>query len=83
VYLGDKAFVDRVQKYLPTDNDDIQIPKILRRSVARSLAEYENESGLRNSAIRIACASGAYSYQDIGCYFGLYFTRDGVIVRSS
>lgn len=41
VYLGDKTFVDRVQKYLPNDNGDIQIPKIQRRSVARSLAKYE------------------------------------------
>jgi putative transposase len=82
VYLGDKAFVDRVQKYLPNDNGDIQIPKIQRRPVARSLAEYESESDSRNSAIKTAYASGAYSYQDIGSYFGLHFTRVGVIVRS-
>lgn len=82
VYLGDKAFVDRVQKYLPNDNGDIQIPKIQRRPVARSLAEYESESDSRNSAIKAAYASGAYSYQDIGSYFGLHFTRVGVIVRS-
>jgi REP element-mobilizing transposase RayT len=82
VYLGDKAFVDRVQKYLPNDNGDIQIPKIQRRPVARSLAEYESESDSRNSAIKVAYASGAYSYQDIGSYFGLHFTRVGVIVRS-
>jgi putative transposase len=82
VYLGDKAFVDRVQKYLPNDNGDIQIPKIQRRPVARSLVEYESESDSRNSAIKIAYASGAYSYQDIGSYFGLHFTRVGVIVRS-
>jgi REP element-mobilizing transposase RayT len=82
VYLGDKAFVDRVQKYLPNDNGDIQIPKIQRRPVARSLAEYESESDSRNSAIKVAYASGAYSYQDLGSYFGLHFTRVGVIVRS-
>ena len=82
VYLGDKAFVDRVQKYLPNDSGDIQIPKIQRRPVARSLAEYESESDSRNSAIKVAYASGAYSYQDIGSYFGLHFTRVGVIVRS-
>jgi putative transposase len=82
VYLGDKAFVDRVQKYLPNDNGDIQIPKIQRRPVARSLANYESESDSRNSAIKVAYASGAYSYQDIGSYFGLHFTRVGVIVRS-
>ena len=82
VYLGDKAFVDRVQKYLPNDNGDIQIPKIQRRPVAKSLAEYESESDSRNSAIKVAYASGAYSYQDIGSYFGLHFTRVGVIVRS-
>ena len=82
MYLGDKAFVDRVQKYLPIDNGDIQIPTIQRRPVARSLAKYESESDSRNSAIKVAYASGAYSYQDIGSYFGLHFTRVGVIVRS-
>jgi hypothetical protein len=51
------------------------------RAVARSLAEYESESDSRNSASRIAYASGAYSYQSIGNYFGLHFTRAGVIVR--
>jgi putative transposase len=60
VYLGDKAFVYRVQKYLPTDNGDLQIPKIQRQPVARSLAEYESESDSLNSAIRIAHACGAY-----------------------
>jgi hypothetical protein len=49
---------------------DIQIPKIQRRPVARSLAEYESESDSRDSAIRITYASGAFSYQDIGSYFG-------------
>jgi putative transposase len=81
VYLGDKDFVDRVQKYLTDDKSDIQIPKIQRRPVARSLAEYESESNSRNAAIKAAYSSGAYSYQDIGSYFGLHFTRVGVIVR--
>jgi hypothetical protein len=62
VYLGVKAFLDRVWKYLPTDNGDIQIPRTQRRPLARSLVEYESESDSRNSAIRIVYASGAYSH---------------------
>jgi putative transposase len=82
VYLGDDAFVDRVQKMLAQKHDDVQIPRGQKRPVAKSLSDYENSSRTRNEAIVNAYASGAYSYQQLGVYFGLHFTRIGKIVRS-
>jgi putative transposase len=52
-----------------------------RRSIAKSLSEYERIYKTRDEAIINAYASGAYSYQEIGNYFRLHFTRVGRIVR--
>lgn len=81
VYLGDSQFIEKAQKYLAEKKRDTQIPKVQRRGVAKSLQEYERNAKCRNEAIVQAYASGAYSYQDLGTYFDLHFTRIGKIVR--
>jgi putative transposase len=83
VYLGDDAFIARAQKMLESKHDDIQIPKVQKRPAARSLSDYEKTSRTRNEAIVRAYASGAYSYQQLGEYFSLHFTRIGMIVRKA
>jgi hypothetical protein len=70
-----------VQQYIGARDKDLQIPKIQKRSIAKSLQEYEKMSRIRDEAIVMAYASGAYSYQMLGDYFGLHFTRIGNIVR--
>ena len=82
VYLGDDAFVDRVQKMFELKHDNVQIPRVQKWPIAKSLSDYENTSRTRDEAIVNAYASGAYSYQQLGVYFGLHFTRIGKIVRS-
>ena len=81
IYLGDKEFIDKVQRHAQIQSDDLQIPKVQRRSIAKSLSEYERIYKTRDEAIINAYASGAYSYQEIGNYFRLHFTRVGRIVR--
>lgn len=81
IYLGDQEFIDRVQQNIGEKENDLQIPKIQKRPVANSLQEYERTSSSRDEAIVKAYASGAYSYQELGEYFGLHFTRIGKIVR--
>lgn len=81
IYLGDQAFVDKVQVHMEGQKKDLQIPKIQKRAVAKSLSEYESISKTRDEAIVLAYASGGYSYQELGEYFGLHFTRIGKIVR--
>ena len=56
--------------------------KVQRRAVAKSLSAYEKQAKSRNEAIVDANASGGYSYQEIGDYFSLHFTRVGKIVRA-
>ena len=82
VYLGDEAFVEQVQQYLPDNKTDIQIPKVQQRPVPKKIDEYVKMSDSRNDAIVQAYRSGGYSYQELGEYFGLHFTQVGRIVRS-
>jgi len=81
IYLGGKEFIDKVQRHITIHSEDVQVPKVQRRSIAKSLSEYERIYKNRDEAIINAYASGAYSYQEIGSYFGLHFTRVGRIVR--
>jgi hypothetical protein len=84
IYLGDEDFVERVQQHIkPRKQDGLQIPKVQKRPVARTIGEYEKISSGRNEAIVNAYASGAYSYQELGDYFGLHFTHIGKIVRNN
>ncbi len=83
IYLGDSGFVDKMQQHLVNQKEDIHIPKVQRRAVAKPLSEYEKMTNDRNEAIVASYASGGYSYQEIGDYFGLHFTHVGRIVRGS
>jgi putative transposase len=78
IYLGDQKFIDSLQQ---EKEKDLQIPKIQKRSIAKTIQEYAKMSSSRDEAIVKAYDSGAYSYQELGEYFGLHFTRIGKIVR--
>jgi len=82
VFLGDEGFVKRMLAHLELAGDDVQIPLAQRRPVAPSMDEIEQGAADRNTAIRAAHATGAYSYQQIAAYFGMHFTTVGRIVRS-
>ena len=82
VFLGDDQFVLRMQAYLQSGKDDVQIPIVQRRPPPPPLAEIERNSQDRNAAIVAAYATGGYSYQQLADYFGVHFTTVGKIVRS-
>jgi REP element-mobilizing transposase RayT len=82
VYLGDERFVTQMQKRLQKgSNEEAQISRSQRRSVAASLASIEKQSASRNEAIIKSHSTGVYSYQDIAAHFGIHFTSVGRIVR--
>ena len=81
IYLGDDDFVDEMQGRLGKRADDVNIPRVQRRAPAPSLEEIRRRHSDRNRAIRAAYETGAYSYQQIAEYFGVYFTTVGRIVR--
>jgi putative transposase len=82
VFLGDVAFVEKMQKYIAKQQrGDVQIPIAHRRAPAKPLDEIEKRASSRNDAIKAAHATGAYSYQQIAEHFGIHFTTVGRVVR--
>jgi REP element-mobilizing transposase RayT len=82
LYLGDDGFVERMQRKLGSQADDINIPRAQRRKPAPALAQIERVHKERNRAILAAHDTGRYSYVQIGKHFGVHFTTVGRIVRA-
>jgi REP element-mobilizing transposase RayT len=83
IYLGDDKFVKRVQGSARQGKEDIHIPKSQRRAPPPTLDTIVSGHADRNQAIVAAHATGAYSYQQIGDFFGVHFTTVGKIVRKA
>ena len=83
IYLGDEAFVEKMQSRAKVQGDPLTIPKAQRRPPPPSLAEIAAHHGERNAAIVAAYATGAYSYRQIAEYFGIHFATVGRIVRGA
>ena len=83
VFLGDDGFVERTQRNLGDESEDVQIPKLQRHAPPTTLDELAENAPSRDVAIIAAYATGAYSYTDIGAFFGLHFATVGKIVRKA
>jgi len=83
VYLGDSAFIENAQAHLSDRRADLQIPKVQKQAKTKPIAFYEKAAASRNDAILKAYVSGAYSYQELGDYFGLHFTTIGKVIRGN
>lgn len=81
VYLGDANFVERMQAKAQVRGDALSVPKIQRLAPAPALAVITELHADRNTAIRAAYATGAYSYRQIAQHFGLHLATVGRIVR--
>ena len=82
VFLGDEDFVAKSLSHAD-GTEDVNVPRAQRRPPPPSLEEIVRSNPDRNAAIIAAYASGGYSYQDIGSYFGLHFTTVAKIVRQA
>lgn len=82
IYLGDTRFVKRMQAKAQQLDDKLSIPRAQRRAPAPSLATLKKRHRSRDDAMVAAHATGAYSYREIGEYFGLHPASVGRIVRT-
>lgn len=83
VYLGDESFVETMRARMDGESRTIkEIPRIQRSGYGKPLSGYEREAGARNEAIGRAYASGDFSMQEIGEYFGIHYSRVSRIVRA-
>jgi REP element-mobilizing transposase RayT len=80
VYLGDDAFVTRMQSRAERD-DDVNVPRAQRRPPPPILAAIVRKHRDRDAAMVAAHATGEYSYQQIAEHFGVHFTTVGRLVR--
>ncbi len=81
VFLGDDAFVTSAHQQVGQRSDDINIPRAQRRPPAVPLAAIAKAYPDRDTAVRVAWATGEYSYTQIAAQFGVHFTTVGRIVR--
>lgn len=83
IFPGDSRFVERTQRMLGDEREDVRIPIVQRRRPAPSLAQLSRHATNRDAAIVAAHATGEYGYTAIGAFFGLHFTTIGRIVRKA
>ena len=82
VFLGSDAFVEAMRRKVPAGRDLREVPQAKVRPPAKPLAEYARKHPQRDHAIIAAYASGGYTMQDVGDYFGLHYSRVSKIVRA-
>ena len=83
IFLGSEAFVERMQDRIKIEGDELSIPMVQRRAAPQSLEAIAKSHLRRNDAIVAAYATGAFSYREIGEFFGLHLTTVGRIIRQA
>jgi REP element-mobilizing transposase RayT len=81
IYLGDDAFVEKMQRKLTDGDLYINVPRAQRRPPAPALSVIEAAHQDRDATIIAAYASGAYTYVAIAEHFGLHLATVGRIIR--
>lgn len=82
IYLGDTAFMTRMQALLaPEQASAADVPSVQRRSWPKNLAHFFNNHP-RNEAIALAHATGGYTMSAIAKEAGLSVSRVSRIVRA-
>lgn len=82
-FLGSDGFVASMQQQVPKNRDLREIPQARIRPPAPPLADFARRHAGRDDAISSAFASGGYTLQEIGDYFGLHYSRVSKIVRAA
>ena len=58
-----------------------EIPKVQRRSLAKTLAEYQDQYAQRDEVMARAYLSGVYTTEEIGKFFGVHYMTVSRAVR--
>jgi len=83
IFLGSEAFVERMQDRIKIEGDELSIPMVQRRAAPQSLESIAKSHLRRNDAIVAAYATGAFSYREIGEFFGVHLATVGCIIRQA
>jgi REP element-mobilizing transposase RayT len=80
VFLGDDAFLKRMQKHAGEAASG-EIPRAQRRPVAKPLSYYEKKLSDRDQAIAAAYATGDYTMQQIAQHFEVHYATVSRAIR--
>jgi hypothetical protein len=83
IFLGNEAFVERMQAKSDGLSKTVGVPKAQKRPPAAPLEQFVSRFKDRNQGIVAAYAPGEYSSQQIGDFYALYFTTVGRILRKA
>lgn len=83
VFLGSDAFVESMRCKVPGSRDLREIPQTKARPTAKPLSYYARHHANRDRAIAAAYASGGYTMQDVGDFFGLHYSRVSKIIQAA
>ncbi len=81
LFLGDEAFVERLQVAPERPEHLREVSKAQRRALAKPLAQYAADYPERNEAMAHAYLSGAYTMHQIGAYFRVHYITVSRAVR--
>jgi putative transposase len=80
IYLGSKAFVEKMQAEIEKKPALTEVPRAQRRALVRALADYA-QAYPRDEAIAIAYLSGQHTMAAIADYFGVHYTTVSRLVK--
>ncbi|KTD70029.1 Transposase IS200 like protein [Legionella steelei] len=81
IFLGSEVFVNEMQSKMEQEKKLTYISQSHYKPVKESLTKYSNASPHRNECIKIAYATGQFSFAEIGEHFGLHYSWVSRIVR--
>jgi putative transposase len=75
IYLGDEAFVARMQASNPENQQLTEVPRLQRRLSAKPLTDYKSEYAAQpRAAMALAYLSGKYAMKEIAQVFAVHYT---------
>ena len=81
IYLGDKAFVERIEEKIDENKESVEILRCQSARLVLSLEKYEALGESRNHTIKLAYESGGYSQKVLADYFGLHYSTISKILK--
>ncbi len=80
IYLGPKAFIEKMQALVDKQPSLTEIPRAQRRAAKRALAEFAGAHE-RNEAIALAYLSGQHTMSAVAAHFGVHYTTMSRLVK--
>jgi len=84
IFLGEKAFVERLQSQIQAESGNLkEIPKTQRRPLGKPLSYYVETFPNAKEGVKKAYASGDYTMQQIADAFGVHYSTVSRAVHKS